>query len=167
MPPLKCLAEHLARRLLSEDAVGLRVAEWTVEAVELLLEADDLEVDHDLTLAAAWAISTMGASFWPDDGDGYQVEDVRRDLGDGVARIVAWLVPCEWQDRREHLHDLVSSGPEVRVVALAQAMVRVVLAEDMVAEHLNEAVFLLAMATMPSRALSAAGWPLTMLGAEA
>ncbi len=123
-------AEALARQLLEQDPGGLRRAEWTAQAAGMVLERAHLEVDHDLVIAAAWASATIGARTWEDRGsEGYQVEDVVRDLGPRVARVVASLVREPWEDEDEHLRGLLGHrSVEAKTVAMAQVLVEVALA---------------------------------------
>ena len=69
----------------------------------MFLAAEDLGVDVEVTIAATWATATIGAGYrWTDEVGGYEVDDdVRRDLGEHVARIVSWSEQEEWQSEDE------------------------------------------------------------------
>ena len=147
MPSLAARAASIARHRLDEDPHGLRVAEWTVEAIEMVLAAEAVEVDPDLTIAVVWASASIGSTFWSDHGgQGYQVEDVRHDLGGQVARLASWCVPEDWQSDEEHLDELLADGPmEARLVVLARTMVLSVSRRDLSVAELAERVMALAM----------------------
>jgi hypothetical protein len=169
MPSLAARAKQTATHKLEQEPFGLRHAEWSAEAVEMILDAEDLGVDPDFTLAATWASATIGAGCcWLDDGGGYGVDDVRRDLGEPLARIVSWTEQEEWQSEDEFLNDLMETGPiEARIIVLAQAMVKTVSGNSVTEEQAGR-VMRLAM-SIPGLAarVVATGWPVAVVEGEA
>jgi len=125
-----------------------------------MLLVEDLGVDVDVTMAAAWATATIGAGCWMDEGPGYEVDDVRRALGDQVARLVSWAEQDEWQSDDDYLRDLMEAGPvEARLIALARTVVATV-SGPRVTERQAQRVMRLAMsipALLPR--VVAAAWP--------
>lgn len=162
MPDLAARAEQIAIAIhrLDEDPGRLRMVEWSAKAIEMLLGAEDLGVDADLTLAASWASAAIGAGCWLHDGPGYELDDVRKDLGDEVARIVMWTVQEEWQSMDGHLSELIETGPiEARIVVLAQTIARCISGSGPT-ERQAERAMRLAM-SIPDLAVrvATAGWP--------
>jgi len=169
MPSLAARAKQIALHRLDQEPFGLLQAEWSAEAVEMILDAEDLGVEPDFTLAASWASATIGSGrCWLDDGGGYGVDDVRRDLGEQLARIVSWTEQEEWQSEDEFLNDLMETGPiEARIIVLAQAMVKTVSGNSITEDQAGR-VMRLAMSIpgLAARAV-AAGWPAAVVAGEA
>ncbi len=168
MSSLAAKARQIAIQRLEEDPYEVHMVERFLEVIRKLLEAEALDVDAEVAIAATWAAAALGVSCWLGAEDAYEVDDVCRDLGDQVARIVSWTVEPECLSEEEYLFELMETGPvEARLIVLARALVKLCAGNHIMKLQANRVMRLLPSIPGLAVKVMGAGWPVNSVEGEA